>query len=463
MGIIQDYFKREKEGDKRKKKIEPFKNFNFLTKEYLSLQKKKFDKLIKTSSETAQERKLYNNYIKLVKDSFSGENKYRKFRLSHVDQLGIEYDILFLYGKKDSGKTWQAAQHIRNLFAKYPDAQVAFVRNSKEEAKGFAEMMNNSEIWPTWTDGEYIYKKDEVLKVGKRNKSKLKPCGIFVYCSFGAKGMEKWQGGDWKDLKFWYWDECNSIEGGLTQEVFQRVVVWLSSMIRDKKDVKGLMTGNLLDKNNIFLERLGVSSKTRLKVFKVHKDNDPKKEVLSTMLYLNTGELFQGIEQQTGLPTQFLSEEELEGLLSNRPGLTTVKSIYEEVDLKNLTPLYSFVYRATEDNTVTGVSKDIDYIFYFYNLPNSRRLIIWIDQFKVTAIKPGFARIYTPNKCVANNYPMTIPIEEEEDFGESFIENLGQYLMSGEVWFGWNKTQEIFEKIWPEFESKYLKEDENEK
>lgn len=42
---------------------------------------------------------------------------------------------------------------------------------------------------------------------------------------------------------------------------------------------------------------------------------------------------------------------------------------------------------------------------------------------------------------------MTIPIEEEEDFGESFIENLGQYLMSGEVWFGWNKTQEIFEKI----------------
>lgn len=147
-------------------------------------------------------------------------------------------------------------------------------------------------------------------------------------------------------------------------------------MIRDKTDVKGLMTGNLLEKNNIFLERLGVSSKTRLKIFKVHKDNDPKKEVLSTMLYLNTGELFQGIEQQTGLPTQFLSEEELEGLLSNRPGLTTVKSIYEEVDLKNLTPLYSFVYRATEDNTVTGVSKDIDYIFYFYNLPNSRRLII---------------------------------------------------------------------------------------
>lgn len=234
-------------------------------------------------------------------------------------------------------------------------------------------------------------------------------------------------------------------------------------MIRDKTDVKGLMTGNLLEKNNVFLERLGVSSKTRLKVFKVHKDNDPKKEVLSTMLYLNTGELFKGIEEQVGLPTQFLEEEELEGLLSNRPGLTSVKAIYEELDLKSLLPLYSFVYRATEESTMTKRAKDIDYIFYFYSLPNSPRIIIWIDVFKTTNIKPGFTQIFTPHKHVSNRYSMLIPIEEEEDFGETFIEPLAQLLMAGEIWFGWNKSQEIFEKLWPEFESKYLKEDENEK
>lgn len=58
---------------------------------------------------------------------------------------------------------------------------------------------------------------------------------------------------------------------------------------------------------------------------------------------------------------------------------------------------------------------------------------------------------------------MLIPLEEEEDFGETFIEPLAQLLMAGEVWFGWNQSQEIFEKLWPEFESKYLKEEENEK
>lgn len=200
----------------------------------------------------------------------------------------------------------------------------------------------------------------------------------------------------------------------------------MSSLIRDKTNVKGLMTGNLLEKNNIFLERLGVSSKTRLKVFKVHKDNDPKKEVLSTLLYLNTGELFKGIEEQVGLPTQFLDEDELEGLLSNRPGLTSAKAIYEEVDLKSLNPLYAFVYRATEEATLVAKAKEVDYIFYFYRLPNSARLIIWIDQFKTTNIKPGFTSIFTPHIHVSNRYSMLIPIEEEEDFAETFIEPLRQ-------------------------------------
>lgn len=42
---------------------------------------------------------------------------------------------------------------------------------------------------------------------------------------------------------------------------------------------------------------------------------------------------------------------------------------------------------------------------------------------------------------------MLIPLEEEEDFGETFIEPLAQLLMAGEIWFGWNQSQEIFEKL----------------
>lgn len=49
------------------------------------------------------------------------------------------------------------------------------------------------------------------------------------------------------------------------------------------------------------------------------------------------------------------------------------------------------------------------------------------------AIKPGFQRIFAPQKHVANKYSMLIPIEEEEDFGETFIEPLAQHLLAGEV------------------------------
>lgn len=146
MGIVEKYLKRDKQNTQAKKKITPFKDFNFRTKAFLALQKKRYNRLVETSSETAQERKLYSTYKKLVEESFKKENTHRKFRLSHVDQLGIDYDILFLYGKKDSGKTWQAAHYIRNLLEKYPDAQIAFIRNSLEECKGFIEMMNNSDV-----------------------------------------------------------------------------------------------------------------------------------------------------------------------------------------------------------------------------------------------------------------------------------------------------------------------------
>lgn len=146
MALHSDYQKHLKERKQTKAKPKPFKNFRYLDRDYLILQRKKYNRQVQTSTETASERKLYETYVRLVKESFKGENTQKKFRLAHVDQLGIDYDILFLYGKKDSGKTWQAAFYIKNLLEKYPDAQIAFIRNSLEEAKGFIEMMNNSDV-----------------------------------------------------------------------------------------------------------------------------------------------------------------------------------------------------------------------------------------------------------------------------------------------------------------------------
>lgn len=152
--------------------------------------------------------------------------------------------------------------------------------------------------------------------------------------------------------------------------------MFLSSLIRDKegsKKVVGIMTGNLLEKNNIFLERLGVGSKTNLKIFEIHKDKNKKNQILSRLLYLNTGDLFKGIEDQKGLATQFLTDDEFAGLLSNRPGVYSHKAQYEQIDLRNFVPRSAFVFRDDVQDLQTARSLKVDYVAYVYVIPNSIR------------------------------------------------------------------------------------------
>lgn len=147
-------------------------------------------------------------------------------------------------------------------------------------------------------------------------------------------------------------------------------------MIRDKegsKKVVGIMTGNLLEKNNIFLERLGVSSKTNLKIFEINKDKSKKKQVLSRLLYLNTGDLFKGIEDQKGLATQFLTDDEFAGLLNNRPGVYSHKAQYEQIELKDFIPRLAFVFRDDVQDLHNAKSIKVDYVAYVYVIPNSVR------------------------------------------------------------------------------------------
>lgn len=226
------------------------------------------------------------------------------------------------------------------------------------------------------------------------------------------------------------WDECNSVEGGLTTDVFQSVNVFLSSIIRDKKNVKGFMFGNLLGQENVFLARLGVNSKTRLKIIDIHKDRSEKKELLSRLLYLNTGDLFRGIEEQSGLATQFLDEVEHLNLLHNRPGITEEKSQYEELDLKGYQSLFSFVFEDVTE-VVLGKQKIKPFILYAYRIPSSRRIVVWIDEFKPSFIRKGFKLILTGDRTLSNQYSMVL-YQEKEDLSPLF-EFLAEMLEAGEV------------------------------
>lgn len=458
MSIIKDFNKQLKDLKEWKRTNKPFKNLAFLDKEYISRQEAHLKFLLGRSTETATEKKLWIKYQQAVVRSFKIDNPERKFRMSHVNDLGIDWDIFFLYSKKDIGKTRQLGKFLEDLKLRDPTANVVFIRNNKEEVHGLKETMNNSIHWPTWTDGEHVWWKDQLFdaKGYKKVTTKVKPCGFVAYAS--GLGFVKWQGSEFDNVKFWLWDECNSIEGGLTFDVFQSVNVFLSSIIRDKRNVKGFMFGNLLEKENIFLSRLGVTSKTRLKVIDIHKDRDPKKELLSRLLYLNTGDLFKGIEEQVGLATQFLDDSEHLSLLHNRPGITDQKSQYEELDLRAYQPLFCFVFDDVSE--VVGGRKKVKYfILYAYKVPRSNRIVVWIDLFRPQSIRRGFKLIFTPEELIANEFSMVI-YQEKEDI-TSLFEFLGEMLTLGEVWFGFNGTETVFKRCWVKWRTKYIVKEED--
>lgn len=56
-----------------------------------------------------------------------------------------------------------------------------------------------------------------------------------------------------------------------------------------------------------------------------------------------------------------------------------------------------------------------------------------MERFNQDQIKPGFRYIFSNDKLICNRYSMIVPVEEPEDFGESFIEPLAEKMLTGEL------------------------------
>lgn len=170
-----------------------------------------------------------------------------------------------------------------------------------------------------------------------------------------GNGTQRLQGSTYENVKLIVWDECNDTDGSkLTPEALHRLYILSSSIVRGKDRVETYMMGNLLSKQdesiNIFLSRLGVDPKVRLKIIDTHKDNDKRKPVMSRLLYLNVLDDYKGIEGQKTLLSQFVTEAELDSLLKNIPKSLQTKCIYSEYSfVRNLVPMFSLCFRLKEE------------------------------------------------------------------------------------------------------------------
>lgn len=114
------------------------------------------------------------------------------------------------------------------------------------------------------------------------------------------------------------------------------------------------MMGNLLSKQddsmNIFLSRLNVNPSVRLKIIDSHRDNDPRKPIVSRLLYLNLLDDYVGVEGQKSLLSQFVTEQEQDALIKNIPKSMISKCTYSAYAFVKLNPLFSLCFRLRGPN-----------------------------------------------------------------------------------------------------------------
>lgn len=161
-----------------KKIKELFKSQHWLTKEYKASQKKLSKFLKDRGSQTKLEKQMEKDLREIMLADFETNNPERKFRFEHIESLlkmhkvNPRPNIVFVYGKKNIGKTWALARKLREMHDRDKDAQFIFIRNKQQDETAI-EQMFNEEIWPVKLIGGKLYWKQQDKKGRPKKQERL--------------------------------------------------------------------------------------------------------------------------------------------------------------------------------------------------------------------------------------------------------------------------------------------------
>lgn len=176
------------------------------------------------------------------------------------------YNII--YGERSNGKTYATLEYAIRLFA-LKEWQTAIIRRMNEDfiSKRAASLFNphiKNGLVSKYTNGEYTsiyyyagrwyfcrYEKDN-----SGNKKRITHEKPFAY-AFAISQMEHDKGNGYPDIKTIIFDEFISRIGYLPDE-FVLFMNMLSTIIRDRDDVKIFMLGNTVNKYCPYFEEMGL-------------------------------------------------------------------------------------------------------------------------------------------------------------------------------------------------------------
>lgn len=233
------------------------------------------------------------------------------------------------------------------------------------------------------------------------------------------------QGPQYKNIKAIIWDECNSTKGqfSITQKELRKFIIFCSSVIRDKKDVKIYMFGNLLRNDdgttsNLILEEMGIDPAITLK--KIDFPSADGSEI-TTMLYINTTKHYQGVESQK-IIGMFQGGKIQADLESNAPESANRKFVDPNIFM-SAKPVFAFVF--TYEAEVYAL-----YLGELYNegVPHYAVRIELYNHQKTYGYKP-----ITGEAAIANSFYPRMNLAHKEILVETVLYGLYSVTLSNNL------------------------------
>lgn len=205
-------------------------------------------------------------------------------------------------GKKGIGKTYCMSRYVKDELAKNPKAKFFFIRNTKEELRALKTQFSDA-TWPFDLEDRNLYLKTHSKPGRPLSNRKRINCGHAAFVNGG--GLDAAKGPNYEDYVAIIYDECNNENDSFkfNAENFFKFINFCSSVIRDKKNIKIFIFGNLLPRGdgtvvNPLMEMLGIPHDSELKIIRYKNEST---NALSTMVFWNSMHAYRGIEEEDAI------------------------------------------------------------------------------------------------------------------------------------------------------------------
>lgn len=243
-----------------------------------------------TYQQTKEEKELYKKFEEIARSDPD-----KKFKFSHIEELGVNADIVVVYGKKGIGKTYQISRLIDKLAEEDKEAEVILVRNTVSEFQALEKQLTVS-YCPVYMKGKgnnptLLHK--EFIRDGS-------PRYMGFCVALTGFSLESAKGAEYPNIRLIIWDECTNIGEGTSYDAsdIHRFITFFDSIIRNKTNVKIYIFGNFHRNtdgkvSDVLLDTLRIPYGCTLKLREsTSKDGQSK----SRLLFINTGSLYSGID-----------------------------------------------------------------------------------------------------------------------------------------------------------------------